>query len=57
MPIAYEPDLSQSAIDEIKRIAQEKGITEDEAVKNIVQDFLLRSSQVTRFAAKKGPKK
>lgn len=53
----YELDLSEEEVEKIRGLAMEQGIPEDECIRDIVNQFLLKSNSITRFVAKKGPNK
>lgn len=52
----YEFDLSHEAAEMIKQLAAEKGMPEKDVVKEVIHQFLLNSSKITRFLVKSGPK-
>jgi len=53
--MAYDLALDTEKVEKIRRMAQERGISEDEMVAEMVQTFLSNTGKITRFAAKKGP--
>ncbi|MBK8974126.1 MAG: hypothetical protein IPM37_23205 [Hahellaceae bacterium] len=55
--MAIDPNLTEQQKNEIEQQAREQGITAEELLKRIVGNFLENISAVTRFAAKKGPRK
>lgn len=53
----FDLDLSQEVVDGVKELAQELGVTEDELIREIINQFLMNSNRITRFVSKLGPKK
>lgn len=49
--------LSQDKCSQLEAIAKDRGQTIEELVSSIVNQHLLNSNKITRFAAKRGPKK
>lgn len=52
-----EITLSEAQIRELQQQAKDKGMHIDDLIRDIVQLFLIRAGDITRFVAKKGPRK
>jgi hypothetical protein len=52
-----EITLSEVQMRELQQQATDKGMHIDELIRDIVQLFLIRAGDITRFVAKKGPRK
>lgn len=56
MPL-YDLQLTDERSAKLEDIAKERGITVDRLVNEIVMNHLVDSNKITRFVAKKGPRK
>jgi len=54
--MAYDLVLNTEKVEQIRNMARDRGISEDEMIAEIVQKFLCKTGEITRFAAKKGPR-
>lgn len=54
---SYDTLLEEENGKLLEELAKEKGLTIDQLVNEIVYDHLVNSNRITRFVAKRGPKK
>lgn len=52
----YDIGLTEERGKQLEEIAAKQGVTVDDVVRGLVNDYLLNSNCITRFAAKKGRK-